>query len=242
MRKRVSPHRGRSSSRHDDPWALIGRWLDSTDPSSTSCFVPSRYYCRRDAKTGREFRNFLEEFTRRRCRGHRCMSDDGQRKSDLLRPSAPCSRDHADPNPWLRRRYSSSRRALQSLIFTQSTETGTYRLPPSIDRPRREPQLRRDLDDRLSSEPETGDILQGGAQDIEKALEHLRGQGEHFHPGEARFGPGSKAGYTSGVAGVDARRVPTPEPRSPHWGLAGYFQLDPSHTALVTREGSESEP
>src|SRR5271157_4213495 len=52
---------------------------------------------------------------------------------------------------------------------------------------------------------------------------------------------GSKAGYSSGVAGVDARRATPPDPRPPRWGLAGCCQLDPSHSTLVTcavgREG-----
>ena len=52
---------------------------------------------------------------------------------------------------------------------------------------------------------------------------------------------GSKAGYSSGVAGVDTRRATPPDPRPPHWGLAGCCQLDPSHPTLVTcavgREG-----
>src|SRR5271157_6567500 len=52
---------------------------------------------------------------------------------------------------------------------------------------------------------------------------------------------GSKAGYSSGVAGVDARRATPPDPRPPRWGLAGCCQLDPSHPTIVTcavgREG-----
>src|SRR5271166_5280880 len=47
---------------------------------------------------------------------------------------------------------------------------------------------------------------------------------------------GSKAGYSSGVAGVDARRATPPDPRPPRWGLAGCCQLDPSHPTLVTCE------
>jgi hypothetical protein len=54
-------------------------------------------------------------------------------------------------------------------------------------------------------------------------------------------GHGSKAGYSSGVAGVDARRATPPNPRPPCWGRAGCCQLDPSHPTLVTcavgREG-----
>jgi hypothetical protein len=45
---------------------------------------------------------------------------------------------------------------------------------------------------------------------------------------------GTNAGYTSGVAGVDARRATPPDPRLPRRGLAGCRQLDPSHPALVT--------
>jgi len=56
------------------------------------------------------------------------------------------------------------------------------------------------------------------------------------------FGPGSKAAYTSRVAGVDARRATPPDPRLPRWGLAGWRQLDPSHPALVTCEDAEIEP
>src|SRR5208337_4678581 len=52
---------------------------------------------------------------------------------------------------------------------------------------------------------------------------------------------GSKAGYSSGVAGVEARRATPPDPRPPRWGLAGCCQLDPSHPTIVTcavgREG-----
>ena len=52
---------------------------------------------------------------------------------------------------------------------------------------------------------------------------------------------GSKAGYSSGVAGVDTRRATPPDPRPPRWGLAGCCQLDPSHPTIVTcavgREG-----
>ena len=52
---------------------------------------------------------------------------------------------------------------------------------------------------------------------------------------------GSRAGYGSGVAGVDARRATPPDPRPPRWGRAGCCQLDPSHPTLVTcavgREG-----
>src|SRR5271157_1534258 len=44
------------------------------------------------------------------------------------------------------------------------------------------------------------------------------------------------------VAGVDARRATPPDPRPPRWGLAGYCQLDPSHPAIVTCEGSDFEP
>ena len=40
---------------------------------------------------------------------------------------------------------------------------------------------------------------------------------------------GSRAGYGSGVAGVDARRATPPDPRPPRWGRAGCCQLDPSH-------------
>src|SRR5271166_4620589 len=47
---------------------------------------------------------------------------------------------------------------------------------------------------------------------------------------------GSKAGYSSGVAGVDARRATPPDPRPPRWGLAGCCQLDPSHPTIVTCE------
>jgi len=35
------------------------------------------------------------------------------------------------------------------------------------------------------------------------------------------------------VAGVDARKATTPDPRPPRWWLAGYCQLDPSHPAAV---------
>ena len=52
---------------------------------------------------------------------------------------------------------------------------------------------------------------------------------------------GSRAGYGSGVAGVDARRATPPDPRPPRWARAGCCQLDPSHPTLVTcavgREG-----
>ena len=51
-----------------------------------------------------------------------------------------------------------------------------------------------------------------------------------------RFRHGSKAGYSSGVAGVDARRATPPDPRPPRWGLAGCCQLDPSHPTIVTCE------
>src|SRR5271157_1618203 len=44
------------------------------------------------------------------------------------------------------------------------------------------------------------------------------------------------------VAGVDARRATPPDPRPPRWGLAGYCQLDPSHPAIVTCEGTYFEP
>jgi len=45
---------------------------------------------------------------------------------------------------------------------------------------------------------------------------------------------GSKAGYSSGVGGIDARRATPPDPMPPRWGLAGCCQLDPSHPTLVT--------
>ncbi len=48
------------------------------------------------------------------------------------------------------------------------------------------------------------------------------------------FRHGSKAGYSSGVAGVDARRATPPDSRPPRWGLAGCCQLDPSHPTIVT--------
>ncbi len=56
--------------------------------------------------------------------------------------------------------------------------------------------------------------------------------------GFACFKPwhGSKAGYSSGVAEVDARRATPPDPRPPRWGLAGCCQLDPSHPTIVTCE------
>ncbi len=47
---------------------------------------------------------------------------------------------------------------------------------------------------------------------------------------------GSKPGYSSGVAGVDARRAAPPDPRPPRWGLAGCCPLDPSHLTIVTCE------
>ncbi len=50
------------------------------------------------------------------------------------------------------------------------------------------------------------------------------------------LGHGSKAGYSAGVAGVDARRATPLDPRPPHWGLAGCCQLDPSHPTIVTCE------
>src|SRR5271166_5083550 len=53
---------------------------------------------------------------------------------------------------------------------------------------------------------------------------------------------GSKAGHSSGVAGVDARRATTPGPPLARWGLAGCRQLDPSHPALATREDAGVEP
>ncbi len=77
---------------------------------------------------------------------------------------------------------------------------------------------------------------------------HVRRYQRHYHAkgtsGKADsrlFRHGSKAGYSSGVAGVDARRATPPDPRPPRWGLAGCCQLDPSHPTLVTcavgREG-----
>src|SRR5271166_2679558 len=53
---------------------------------------------------------------------------------------------------------------------------------------------------------------------------------------------GSDAGHSSGVPGVDARRATLPDPRLARWGLARCCQLDPSHTALVTREDRGVEP
>src|SRR5271166_1772982 len=57
----------------------------------------------------------------------------------------------------------------------------------------------------------------------------------------ADCGHGSRAGSSSGVVGVDARRATPPDPRPPRWGRAGCCQLDPSHQTLVTcavgREG-----
>ena len=54
---------------------------------------------------------------------------------------------------------------------------------------------------------------------------------------EADFRHGSKAGYSSGVAGVDARRGNAPRSESSaRWGLAGCCQLDPSHPTIVTCE------
>ncbi len=47
---------------------------------------------------------------------------------------------------------------------------------------------------------------------------------------------GSKAGYSSGVAGDDARRATPSDPTRPRWGLAGCCQLDPSHPTIVTCE------
>ena len=45
-----------------------------------------------------------------------------------------------------------------------------------------------------------------------------------------------KAGYSSGVAGVDTRRATPPDPRPPRWERAGCCQLDPSHPTIVTCE------
>jgi hypothetical protein len=55
------------------------------------------------------------------------------------------------------------------------------------------------------------------------------------------FRQGSRAGHTSGVAGVDARRATPPDPRLPRRELAGCRQLDPSHPALVTCEDAQVE-
>ncbi len=73
---------------------------------------------------------------------------------------------------------------------------------------------------------------------------HVRRYQRHYHATghvwqgrfKALFRHGSKAGYNSGVAGVDARRATPPDPRPPRWGLAGCCQLDPSHPTLVTCE------
>ena len=54
--------------------------------------------------------------------------------------------------------------------------------------------------------------------------------------GIGRTRHGLKAGYSSGVAGVDARRATPPDPRPPRWGLADCCQLDPSHPTIVTCE------
>jgi len=46
----------------------------------------------------------------------------------------------------------------------------------------------------------------------------------------AAFGKGSPADYTSGVAGVDARRATPPDPRLPRWGLlAGASSTSATH-------------
>ena len=76
---------------------------------------------------------------------------------------------------------------------------------------------------------------------------HVRRYQRHYHAtghvwqGRFKARHGSKAGYSSGVAGVDARRATPPDPRPPRWGLAGCCQLDPSHPTIVTcavgREG-----
>ncbi len=58
---------------------------------------------------------------------------------------------------------------------------------------------------------------------------------------ERHFGSGSNAGNTSGVAVVDARRATPPGPWLPHWGLAGFRPLQPSHPALATFKHAEVE-
>jgi len=78
----------------------------------------------------------------------------------------------------------------------------------------------------------------------------LFGKGEHpveyvvaqTIKGQGWFRHGSKAGHTSAVAGVDARRATPPGPRLARWGLAGCRQLDPSHPGLITSEDAEFEP